>query len=102
MKKGPEIRKIRHHVHADMSYGSIVEVMVSVQSQAKIMQVMANHAVKGDVGYPGSGSKTKATKFRAVLTGLLGLDLPVVVVRVLDTIVPRSSDILHLEIVSQS
>jgi hypothetical protein len=60
----------------------------------------ANHAIKGDVGILGSGSKSKATKFRAVLTGLLGLDLPVAVVRVPDTIVPRSSDILHLEIVS--
>jgi hypothetical protein len=32
--------------------------------------------------------------------GLLGLDLPVVVVRELDTTVPHSSDILHLKIVS--
>jgi hypothetical protein len=61
----------------------------------------ANHAIKGDVGSPGSGSKSTATKFRGVLTGLLGLDLLVAVVRVPDTKVLRNSDILHLEIVSQ-
>jgi len=54
----------------------------------------------GDTVYPGRGSKSRATKFRAVWMGLLGLDLPVVVVRELDTTVPHNSDILHLKIVS--
>jgi hypothetical protein len=101
MKIGPVVRKFRHHVHAGMSYGSIVEVMVSMKSQAKIMQVMRIMQSRVNVGYPGSGSKSTATKFRGVLTGLLGLDLPVAVVQVPDTKVLHNSDILHLEIVSQ-
>jgi hypothetical protein len=47
------------------------------------------------------GSKSTATKFRGVLTRLLGLDLPVAVAQVPDTIMPHNSDIPHLEIVSQ-
>ena len=50
--------------------------------------------------YPERGSKSMATKFRAVWMDLLGLDLPVAVVRELDTKVPHSSDILHLSMVS--
>lgn len=60
----------------------------------------ANHAVMGDTGNAEAGSESTTTKFRVVLMGLLGLDLPVAVVQWPDTTVPHSSDILHLEIVS--
>jgi hypothetical protein len=66
-------RKYRHHVHAGMSYRSISEVMVSVQSQAKIY---ASHAVK----YPGSKSSSSVKRFREALMGHLAVGLLVVVV----------------------
>jgi hypothetical protein len=99
-KNGPEVRNIGHHVHAGMSYGSSRSHSLSAISDEDYAS-HANRAVMGDASYPEAGSKSTATKFRAVLMSLLGLDLPVVVVRGPDTTVPHSSDSLHLKVVSE-
>ena len=84
-----------------MSYGSSRSHGLSAISDEKYAN-HANHAVMGDTGNAEAGSKSTTTKFRVVLMGLLGLDLPVAVVQGPDTTVPHSSDILHLKIVSQN
>ena len=87
-------------MHAGMSYGSSRSHSLSAISDEDYAS-HANRAVMGDASYPEAGSKSTATKFRAVLMSLLGLDLPVVVVRGPDTTVPHSSDSLHLKVVSE-
>jgi hypothetical protein len=86
-------------VHAGMSYGSSRSHGLSAISDEKYAS-HANHAVMGNASDPEEGSKATTTKFRVVLTSLLGLDLPVAVVRGPDTTMPHSSDILHLIYVS--
>jgi hypothetical protein len=99
MENGPEIRKFGHHVHAGMSYGSSRSHGLSAILDEDFAS-HANRAVMGDAANPEVGSKATATKFREVSMSLLGLDLPVVVVRGPDTTVPHSSDSLHLKVVS--
>lgn len=96
--KGPKVKShwsscACRHVISGRSHGLSA---ISGDDQAS----HANRAVMGDAIYPERGSKSMATRFRAVWMGLLGLDLPVAVVRELDTTMPHSSDIPHLSIVS--
>ncbi len=71
------------------------EIMVSMQSQARIYASHASHAVKKDVEYPGSEQSSSVTRFQVALRDLLETDL-LVVGQVLDTIKPHSFDIRHL------
>jgi hypothetical protein len=58
-----------------MSYRSIVQVIVSVQSQAKYHASHAGHAITSAVDYPGSGLlSSSVTRFRVASTDRLGPD----------------------------